>query len=241
MLPLLKSQRINTCYCQVGFEETVRACLSCRAMIGWQGCSAFGVGQGLREENLAWKSWPEQESPAWRLEVWGGVGWCVLVIQSCLTLWPHGLQPARFLCPWNSPGKNTGVGCLFRGGEIWPIGMASIESFIVVPLKPSNVAQVLAVRYVGSVVKNLPANSGDAGLIPVSGRFPWRRKWQPTPVFSPGKSHGQRSLAGYSPWGCRVRDDLSDNSVHMTCAEKEGLCVRTEVLKGEGTCPAGNC
>ena len=32
---------------------------------------------------------------------------------------------------------------------------------------------------------------------------PWRRKWQPTPVFLPGKSHGQRSLAGYSPWCCR--------------------------------------
>ena len=30
---------------------------------------------------------------------------------------------------------------------------------------------------------------------------PWRRKWQPTPVFLPGKSHGQRSLAGYHPWG----------------------------------------
>ena len=29
----------------------------------------------------------------------------------------------------------------------------------------------------------------------------WRRKWQPTPVFSPGKFHGQRSLVGYSPWG----------------------------------------
>jgi len=34
----------------------------------------------------------------------------VLVAQSCLTLLPHGLQPARLLCPWNSPGKNTGVG-----------------------------------------------------------------------------------------------------------------------------------
>ena len=29
----------------------------------------------------------------------------------------------------------------------------------------------------------------------------WRRKWQPTPVFLPGESHGQRSLVGYSPWG----------------------------------------
>ena len=41
----------------------------------------------------------------------------------------------------------------------------------------------------------------DVCLIPVSGRLPCRRKWQPTPVSLPGKSHGQRSLAGYSPWG----------------------------------------
>ena len=34
----------------------------------------------------------------------------------------------------------------------------------------------------------------------------WRRKWQSTPVFSPGKSHGQRSLAGYSPRGCKESD-----------------------------------
>ena len=33
------------------------------------------------------------------------------------------------------------------------------------------------------------------------GKIPWRRKWQPTPVFLPGKSHGERSLVGYSPWG----------------------------------------
>ena len=33
------------------------------------------------------------------------------------------------------------------------------------------------------------------------GRIPWKRKWQPTPVFLPGKFHGERSLAGYSPWG----------------------------------------
>ena len=37
--------------------------------------------------------------------------------------------------------------------------------------------------------------------------FVWRRKWQPTPVFLPGRSHGQRSLAGCRPWGCRVGHD----------------------------------
>ena len=35
---------------------------------------------------------------------------------------------------------------------------------------------------------------------------PWRRKWQPAPVFLPGESRGQRSLAGYSPWGCKELD-----------------------------------
>ena len=39
------------------------------------------------------------------------------------------------------------------------------------------------------------------------GKIFWRTEWQPTPVFLPGESHGQRSLAGYSPWGCRVRHD----------------------------------
>ena len=37
-------------------------------------------------------------------------------------------------------------------------------------------------------------------------KIPWRRKWQPTPVFLPGKSHGQRSLVGYCPWGHKGSD-----------------------------------
>ena len=35
------------------------------------------------------------------------------------------------------------------------------------------------------------------------GKIPWRREWEPTPVFLPGESHGQRSLAGYRPWGLK--------------------------------------
>ena len=38
-------------------------------------------------------------------------------------------------------------------------------------------------------------------------KIPWRRKWQPTPVFLPEESHGQRSLAGTVPWGRRVGHD----------------------------------
>ena len=58
------------------------------------------------------------------------------------------------------------------------------------------------------VVKNLPASAGDIRDMfdPWVGKIPWRRKWQPTPVFLLGESSGQRSLAGYSPWGCKESD-----------------------------------
>jgi len=49
------------------------------------------------------------------------------------------------------------------------------------------------------VVKHLPANAADVEFNPWVRKIPWRRKWQPTPVFLSGESHGQRSLAGYSP------------------------------------------
>ena len=58
----------------------------------------------------------------------------------------------------------------------------------------------------GSDSKASAYNAGDPGSTPGLGRFPWRRKWQPTPVFLPGKSHGRRSLVGYSPRGRKESD-----------------------------------
>ena len=69
----------------------------------------------------------------------------------------------------------------------------------------------------GTMVKNSPANARRAretGLIPGLGRFPWRRKWPPTPVFLPGESHGQGSLVGFSPWG-RKETDTTEHTQHM--------------------------
>ena len=60
-------------------------------------------------------------------------------------------------------------------------------------------------------VKNPPANAGDRrhGFSPGIGKIPWRRAWQPTPVFLPGESLGQRSLVGYSPFG-RKQSDMTE-------------------------------
>ena len=68
------------------------------------------------------------------------------------------------------------------------------------------------------VVKNAPANEGDAkdaGFIPGLRRSPEEGNGN-TPVFFPGKFHGQKSLVGYSPWGCK-ESDMTECSMH-TCA-----------------------
>ena len=64
----------------------------------------------------------------------------------------------------------------------------------------------------------------EVGLIPESGRSPWNRKWQPTPIFLLRKFHGQRSLEGFSPWG---RKEL--NTTEHTCARVHThTCAHTQ-------------
>ena len=58
------------------------------------------------------------------------------------------------------------------------------------------------------MVKNPPAMQDPRrpGFKPWVRKIPWRTAGQLTPVFLPGESHGQRSLEGYSPWGCKESD-----------------------------------
>ena len=67
----------------------------------------------------------------------------------------------------------------------------------------------------------------------------WRRKWQPTRVFSPGNSHGQRSLEGYSPWGCkRVGHDLvTKQQPDWTNPSKRSLSAYMGTCCSECCCP----
>ena len=67
------------------------------------------------------------------------------------------------------------------------------------------------------MVKNPPTSAGDAGLIPGSGgSSPGERKGQPTPVFLPGGSHGQRNLAGYSVHGVAKESDMTTTTCPRT-------------------------
>ena len=54
-------------------------------------------------------------------------------------------------------------------------------------------------------------------------KIPWSRKWQPAPVFLPGKFHGQRCLAGYSPGGCK------ESNIYLQSSRQYGTGTKTEI------------
>ena len=56
------------------------------------------------------------------------------------------------------------------------------------------------------MVKHLPDNAGDARDTAWVRKISWSRKWQPTPMFLPGKFLGKKSLVNYSPWSCKESD-----------------------------------
>ena len=90
------------------------------------------------------------------------------------------------------------------------------------------------------MVKNSPANAGDTkrrGFDSWVGKVSWRRKWQPTPVFLPGKFHGQRGVAGYSPRGLRVRHDrvpeYTNASYYATSSSEKAMAPTPVLLPGK--------
>ena len=98
--------------------------------------------------------------------------------------------------PWTQPLENE----VLFSGQLCPL----LSHCYLTHTYPFWIS-ALVLESLSTVVKNLLGSAGDArdvGLIPGLGRF-WNRKWQPTPVFLPGKYYGQRSLMGYSPWGCK--------------------------------------
>ena len=162
-------------------------------------------------------------------------------LQSCPTLCDiHGLQPARLFCPWNFPGKNTGVGFqallqgtfLMQGSNMrvldlhWKVGSLPLAP----PGKPMTLKTEISVSQHSPVktwdlksysaafmtVPSLPGNQISLGENDSQKHHSKksyiyrRRKWQPPTVLLPGESQGRRSLVGCHLWGRRVGHDWSD-------------------------------
>ena len=98
------------------------------------------------------------------------------------------------------------------GGSWWAAVYGVAQSRTRLKRLSSSSSILLQASLVAQLVKN-PSVSVRPGFDPWVGKVPWRRAWQPTPVFLPGESHGQRSLVGYSPWGHKESDTAESLSI----------------------------
>ena len=163
------------------------------------------------------QSWSAQE-PA-RARQWNAWGWsgCLSTAFGCQ---PASINQALSIVPLNisplhpqllSPSDTH---CLSSG-------------LFLLPNRRPSAARVTVVVPIGwhcLPVQGLPwwlrqysvcLQCGRPGFNPWVGKKPWRRKWQPTPVLLPGKSHGRRSLVGYSPWGHKESDTTERLHFHL--------------------------
>ena len=113
---------------------------------------------------------------------------------------PHGLQPTRHPRPWDSPGKNTGVGCHFL------LQCMTVKSESEVAQSCLTLHDPMDCSLPGSSVRGIFQALPKAKLAPkriltLKIYIHQRRRWHPTPVLLPGKPHGWASLVGCSPWG----------------------------------------
>ena len=115
--------------------------------------------------------------------------------------WYLPLLPSRRhqpkVCIWKSSGFPQSEHLFFLPQRIWQSVKERYQSFpkwwrLIVHQRPHTLAPI------------------------VSYSLPWRRAWQPTPLFLPGEFHEQGSLAGYSPWDCKESDTTERLSLHLT-------------------------
>ena len=135
---------------------------------------------------------------------------------------PHRRQPTRLPHPWDSPGKNTGVGCHFllqcvkvkSESEVaqWLHGLQPTRLLHPwdFPGKRTRVGCHCLLRFYslssGKEAACQCKRHKRCGFYPLVGKIPWRRARQPIPVLLFRENHGQRSLANYSPEGHKDLD-----------------------------------
>ena len=113
---------------------------------------------------------------------------------------PHRRQPTRLPCPWDSPGKNTRVGCHFL------LQCMKVKS-------ESEVAQSCL-----TLCERMDCSTPGFPVLHYLPEFAktQRRRWDPTPILLPRKAHGWRSLVGCSPWGRKESDTTEQLHFHFS-------------------------
>ena len=114
-------------------------------------------------------------------------------------------------------------------GKHWPFHRIIVKSLVIIKISLFT-EMCWLLHVVAQMVKNRPATRRprfDSWV----GKMFWRRAWQPSPVFLPGESHGQGSLAGYSLWGHRESNTTERLSLlplpHVRYDSKGFLCINS--------------
>ena len=189
----------------------------CPAQRHIQSCSRGPSARSHRGHPRPAAGVPEQRSGCWHCVssflncALGGVR--LFQQQACAAMKGDVISPRR-RCPFSALlslpcgflGKDGGRGgqrghpCWGRGPAAWGQGWALMAARVAT--NPRNWSFPG-----GSVERNCLSNRDRRGFNPWVRKIPWRRKWQPAPVFLPGEPPGQRSPGGYSPRGHRVGHD----------------------------------
>ena len=125
------------------------------------------------------------------------------------------------------------------GGQLWEANFSALEICVWTQECGSDdfSKSISLILLTFKYIENLPANAGDTGdkdLVPVSGRSPGVGNGSPTPVFLPGKSHGQKNLPGYRPPGHEESDMTEHTHMHACILQKQygkKLCLRTRTCQ----------
>ena len=114
---------------------------------------------------------------------------------------------------WHDYWKNNSFDQMDLFGKVMSL-LFNMLSRLVITFPPRS--KHLSVFLVMQMIKRLPT-MWETWVQSLVGKISQRRKWQPTPVFLPGKFHGQRSLVGYSPWGHKESDTTEQLHFHLQC------------------------
>ena len=172
----------------------------------------------------------------------------------------HGLQPTTLLHPWDSPGKSAGVGCHFLLQRIFLTqglnpGLPHCRQTLYHlshqgsqekrPSSPTHPGFKLSQLFLGlprwccgQETARQCRRLKRHGFNPWVGKIPWRRAWQPTPVFLPGESH-KHSDTTEATWHAHSISYLPPTQQHLKQCEAAHVCVATSEDRMRNRCEPG--
>ena len=154
-----------------------------------------------------------------------------IIIILWIILWMLLLLDFKLISMYSSHYSESRLGKY----TISSVSLTSTQFFIIHHPKFKIPSAFLWASPVAQTVKRLPAMRETLVRFLV-GKIPWRRKWQSTPALLPGKSHGRRSLTGYSPWGRKESDTTEWLHFHFQRSFAKSIvsfCIKKIFIKKE--------